>query len=206
MAASKDLVIPQGGTFSLVLRWETTPIVYKAITAITKTAPVRLTVSGHGMVDGWRGAVTDVLGMTEINAEANDIHDRDYNPVTVVDANTIEINAIDAGKFKTYVSGGYIQYNTPVSLIGYVGRMKVKDRIGGTVLLSTEAADSPLNAITITVDDAAKTITVTIPASATDDITWSRGVYDLEMVSADAEPVVTPLYSGKVTVSREVTT
>ena len=206
MAASKDLVIPQGGTFSLVLRWETTPIVYKAITAITKTAPVRLTVSGHGMVDGWRGAVTDVLGMTEINAEANDIHDRDYNPVTVVDANTIEINAIDAGKFKTYVSGGYIQYNTPVSLIGYVGRMKVKDRIGGTVLLSTEAADSPLNAITITVDDAAKTITVTIPASATDDITWSRGVYDMEMVSSDADPVVTPLFSGKVTVSREVTT
>lgn len=36
--------------------------------------------------------------------------------------------------------------------------------------------------------------------------TWRKGVYDLEMVSADATPVVTLLDSGAVAVEQEVTT
>lgn len=52
MAVQKDLTIQQGKTFALVLRWETEPIVYKAITAITLTAPARLTVTDHGAQDG----------------------------------------------------------------------------------------------------------------------------------------------------------
>ena len=38
MAASKDLVFTQGKTFTLALRWETIPIIYKPITGITATA------------------------------------------------------------------------------------------------------------------------------------------------------------------------
>lgn len=206
MAACKDLVIQQGRTFTLVLRWETEPIVYKAITAITQAAPARLTATSHGCPDGWRAAVTGVKGMTEINAEANNVKERDFHPVTVIDANTIEFNEVDASGFKAYTSGGFLQYNTPVDLTGYAGRMKIKDKVGGTVLLSTEAGDTPLDVIDIAIDTSAKTITLTIAASATDDITWSRGVYDLEMVSNDVEPVVTAILTGKVSVTREVTT
>lgn len=77
---------------------------------------------------------------------------------------------------------------------------------GGTVLLSSSAPDAPLNVIDIAVNNTAKTITLTVHASATTDISWSRGVYDLEMVSSDLEPVVTRLISGKVSVVDEVTT
>ena len=207
MAATKDLVIQQGRTFTLVLRWETEPIVYKAISAITQAAPVRISFSvAHGCPDGWRAAVTGVKGMTEINAEANSVKERDFHPVTVIDANTIEFNEVDASGYKAYTSGGFLQYNTPVDLTGYTGRMKIKDKVGGTVLLSTEAGDTPLDVIDIALDTTAKTITLTIAASATDDITWSRGVYDLEMVNSDAEPVVTAILTGKVSVTREVTT
>ena len=94
MADTKDLSLVQGKTFSLVLRWETEPIVYKTITAIQQSAPARLTVAGHGIPDGWRCAVTNVKGMTEINAEANALRDTDYNPITVVDPNTIEIEQL----------------------------------------------------------------------------------------------------------------
>ena len=206
MAASKDIVIQQGRTFSLVLRWETSQIIYKPITAITQAAPARLTVTGHGAPDGWRAAVVSVKGMTEINAENDPPSAADYHPVTVLDANTVEFNDLNAADFKVYTSGGYLQYNTPHDLAGYTGRMKIKDKVGGTVLASTETGDSPLNILTLAVDDTAKTITLTIAASATDDIlTWTRGVYDLEMVSADAEPVVTAILSGKVSVSKEVT-
>lgn len=204
MADTKDLPLVQGKTFALVLRWETEPCVYRPITAIQQTAPVRLTVTGHGAPDGWRCGVSNVKGMTEINAEANALREKDFNPVTVIDANTLEINSINAAGFKPYVSGGILQYNTPVDLTGYVARMKIKDKVGGTVLASTEAGDAPLDILSIALDTAKSTITLTISATATAALLWSKGVYELEMVSSTG--VVTAILTGKVTVAKEVTT
>lgn len=204
MANTKDLQINQGKTFSLVLRWETEPCVYRPITAIQQTAPVRLTVNTTGLPDGWNCAVTNVKGMTEINAEANALRENDFNPVTIVDATTLEINSINAAGFKPYVSGGILQFNTPVSLTGYIGRLQIKDKVGGTVLASTEAGDTPLNFLSVALDTANSTITITISATATAGLTWTKGVYELEMVSPTG--VVTAILSGKVTVSKEVTT
>lgn len=203
MAGYKDLVIQQGRTFKLVLRWETLPIVYKAIESISLTAPLRLVAPDHGIPDGWDAAITGVDG---IDSDPENLYSRDFHQVTVLDANTLEINDINASGFRAYVSGGYIQYNTPVDLTGFGGRMKIKDKLGGTVLASTELEDAPLNFLSIFVDTVAKTITLTIAASATEDIAWKKGVYDLEMVSGDVEPVITALLTGKVSVTREVTT
>jgi hypothetical protein len=194
MADTKDLQINQGKTFSLVLRWESEPTVFKVITAIQQTAPVRMTVDTTGLPDGWRCAVTNVKGMTEINAEANNLKDKDYRSVTVIDPTTLEINAVNAAGFKAYASGGILQYNTPVDLTGYTARMAVKDKVGGTVLHS----------LTPALDTAAHTITLTISATETAAFAWKAGVYDLELVSATG--VVTALLAGKVTVSKEVTT
>ncbi len=58
-AAIKDITITRGDTYSLVLRWEVLPFVYKVISAITKAAPASITATGHGLVDGWRAAVVD---------------------------------------------------------------------------------------------------------------------------------------------------
>lgn len=204
MADTKDLPIVQGKTLALVLRWETEPQVYRTITAIQQTAPVRLTVNTTGLPDGWRCAVSNVKGMTEINAEANALREKDFNPVTVIDANTLEINSINAAGFKAYVSGGILQCNTPVNLTGYTARMKIKDKVGGTVLASTEAGDTPLNILSVALDTAKSTITLTVSATATAAMIWTKGVYELEMVSSTG--VVTTILSGKVTVAKEVTT
>lgn len=210
MSDTKDLEIKQGKTFSLVIRWETEPIVYKPITAISLAngAP-RLTVTGHDTPNGWRGAVTRVKGMTQINAKNSPPRDSDYVPALVINENTIELNSVapyDANgtEWPEYISGGFWQYNTPVDLAGYTARMKIKDKVGGTVLASTEAGDSPLNVLDIAIDNTAKTITLTIEATANDDFTWTKGVYDLEMVSAGG--VVSTIIAGKVTVVKEVTT
>lgn len=201
MAASNDLQITQGKTFSLVLRWESGPIVYKAITAIERSAPVRLTVPAHGVLDGWRVAVTNVKGMTEINAEANAVRAGDYTPATVIDADTIELNEINAAGYKAYVSGGHLQYNTPVDLAGYTARMTIKDKVGGVELLSLTTENGR-----IVIDPAQHTITLGISAEDTAALTWRTGVFDLELVSGDIVPVVTALLSGKATVTKEVTT
>lgn len=199
MAACEDFTLLQGKTFSRVIRWETSPIVYKAISAIQQVAPARLTVTAHGAVDGWRAAVVSVKGMSEINAVNEPPRKDDYKPVTVLDANTVEFNDINAADFHAYTSGGYLQYNTPTDLTGFTARMSIKDKIGCTVLHSLTTENGG-----IALDNVNKTITLTIAATETDDFAWTRGVYDLEMVSPLG--VVTCLLCGKISVTKEVTT
>lgn len=195
--AEKEILIQKGKTFSLVVRWETEPIVRKAITAISLTtgAP-RLTVTGHGMPDGWRCAIYGVKGMKQINAANTPPRPADYHEVTVVDANTVALNNVtpidDSGNdWDAYTSGGFIQYFTPQDLTGYTARMDIKDKIGGTVWASSEVADTPNDIIDIDISDAVKTIVLTISATDTAALTAKKGVADLEMVSSSG--VVTKL-------------
>lgn len=197
--ATKDYTITRGKTFQRRMRWEAPPYVYKPISAIAQSAPVRITATGHGILDGQSAAVVSVKGMVEMNAAKMPPEAKDYRRVTVVDPNTVEFNEVNSASFKAYVSGGYLQYRTPVDMTGYTARMHVKDKIGGVLLLSLTTENGG-----ITLDNVAKTITLLVSALDTAAITWKAGVYDLEMVSALG--VVTELYSGKITVSGEVTT
>lgn len=203
MAANRDISLVQGKTFSLVLRWERPPFVRKPISGITAPeGAARLAVAGHGLPDGWRVAVTGVKGPTEINAaDPNNISAQEYRQITVIDANTIEFNDLNAADFRPYISGGFIQSYTPVDLTGFTARMAIKDKIGGTVLHSLTSENGG-----ITIDQTRKTITLLISATDTALFDWKTGVYDLEMVSPASPAVVTALLSGKVSVSKEVTT
>lgn len=203
MAAKQDLTILQGKTFSRVVRWEALPHVYKAISGITQAAPTVVTATGHGVPNGWRVAVVSAQGMEEINASTPP-KEREYVQATVLTANTIELNTVNSSEYSAYTSGGYLQYYTPVDMAGFTARMQVKDKPGGTVLSSTDVDDAPLNVITVTIDNAAKTITLNISATNTAALAWKKGVYDLEMVSGTGE--VTALLTGSITVTPEVTT
>lgn len=205
MATNKDLSILQGKTFSLVLRWETAPVVHKAITAVSLASGApRITATAHGLTDGWRSAVQRVLGMTPINAKNSPPKDKDYHQSTVIDANTIEFNDVspvdeNGDEWPAYVSGGFLIYNTPASLAGFTARMSIKDKVGGTLLhsLTTENAG-------IALDDVNKTITLTILPADTEDFVWKKGVYDLEMISGTG--VVTLFMYGQIALTKEVTT
>ena len=201
-AATKDITITKGDTFPLVLRWEVEPFVYKAITAITKAAPARITATAHGLVDGWRGAFISVGGMREIRSKNTPPRATDYHKLTVIDANTIDVNDVDSTLYTAFTSGGYIQAYTPKSLASYTARMMIRPTVADTA--------TPLVSLTspsggIVIDNTAKTITITIAATATAAYTFTSGVYDIELVSGDATPVVTKLLSGTVTVLGEVT-
>lgn len=205
MAASKDLTIQQGKTFTLALRWETDPIVRKAITGVSFAGgSPRITAVGHGAPDGWRCTLYGIKGPKQLNAASNPPRNDDYHAATVLDADTVELNDINpydtqGNELPAYVSGGFLQYNTPMDLTGYTARLAVKDKIGGTVLLSLTTENNG-----IVIDNTKKTITLTVEATATDDFTWTRGVYDLELISPAG--VVTALITGRVSVTKEVTT
>lgn len=198
MTTKLNLTIRQGETFLRVIRWETLPYVYKAISAITAAAPVAITAPGHGLATGWRAAVVSVRGMKEINARNSPPRDSDFHQVTVTGADALTINDINSAEYSAYTSGGYLQYYTPVDLAGYSARLTIRDRVGGTVLKSLV---SPTD---ITLDNANHTVTVTLSATDTAAFAFTKGVYDLELVSGAG--AVTTLYSGNVAVTKEVTT
>lgn len=207
MAVSKELTVIRGKTLQLALRWETTPFVYKAITAIANTAPASVTATSHGLTSGWRVAVVSVKGMTEINAEdPAKLRSKDFHEVTYVDADTVTLNDVNAAEFSTYASGGYLQFYTPRDLTNWTCRVKFKDKVGGTVLLSTEAADSPNNLITATVDNTAKVISILVPATATAALTKSSGVWEAEMYNSSTQVVESLVAVSKFTVTTEVVT
>ena len=187
MATRKNFNIPQGQTFQQVIRWEQLPQVYVPITAIGSVAPVSITAAAHGLVSGWRAAVISAGGMTEINAANWPLRDSDYNPVTVVDVNTVNFNAISAAAYSTYTSGGYLVYNSPVDLTGYTANMDIKNRVGGTLIMSLTNVNGGILLSTVT-----KTITLVIAAAVTDVATWRTATYDLDLVSPTG--VVTNLF------------
>jgi hypothetical protein len=205
MAAKKqNFVILQGETFQRVIRWETLPYIYKAISAITQAAPVQITSSSHGLVSGWRAAVVSVRGMSEINAKYSPPRESEFKQVTRISDNSLSINDVNSSDFSAYASGGYLQYFTPVDLSGYTAKMEIKDRVGGTVLLTlgSEVVDDPQQRITL--DNANHTINLSINATDTAALTWTKGVYDLELTGPTG--AVTRIFTGSVSVSKEVTT
>ena len=191
MSATKDLAIRKGATFAQMLRWEAPPIVWKPITAISLTAPVRLTVPAHDCPPNWRVNVSCNKSMREMDGVKG--------LATVIDADTIEINTINASGFKPYKGDGYLSFNTPVDMTAMTARMSIKDKVGGTELLRLDTTNNGL-----VIDATECSITMRVDASVTELLTWERGVYDIEVV--DSLDTVHVLLSGKVTVTPEVTT
>lgn len=214
MTKAKEILIERGKTFQMVIRWETEPVIRKAITAISiATGAPRLTVASHGIPDGWVGEIYGVEGMKPINEIGE-------QTLTMIDANTIELNGVtpayDNGKlWPAYTSGGFVKFNSPKDLTNYVPVIDFKDKVGGTVWASSQASNAPLNIITATADNATKKITLRISATATEAIpmTIKKGIAELEMhhISDTSDVVKLKMFKDgneydSVRVTGEVTT
>lgn len=200
-----SLTIRKGKTYSHVLRWGVEPIVYAPITSITKAAPMVVGAAGHGLIDGWPTAIVSVVGMDD--AFADDAPKaKDYRQPTVIDADTVEFNRVNAANLKPYKSGGYLQYFTPADLTGANPRMVVLDKFGGTIIASSDAAHVTAGAaeIALDVDDSLRTITFTFSDEVTAAFTQRTGVFEAEI--EDALGNVHYLDDGDITFIRELAT
>ena len=70
----------------------------KTITAATQANPVALTITAHGYTTGDVVRIDSVVGMTQLNGA--------MFALTVVDANTVTLNAVNGTGFTAYTSGG----------------------------------------------------------------------------------------------------
>lgn len=187
----KNFKIYQGSTFLEVLRWESTTKVYTPITSITKSAPMVVTAVAHGMVAGWRGRVSNVVGMKEINSD-------EYIQATAVTNDTLTFNSINAVGYSTYTSGGILEYNQPVSLVGYTARMQIREKVTSTVIILELTTANGM----LVINDSTKFISINLAATDTQALSFKTAVYSLELVSG---ATVTPFIYGSLTLDTEIT-
>lgn len=193
-----DLSIERGKTFEYAFLYAEDDLIYRPITAIASTAPLRLTVPSHGLPDGWVVDIAGVRAPLELNTGED-------GPrfVRVVDANTLELNALDATLWRAFGGTGNVVANKPSDLTGWSARAAVRDRVGGTLLYSWHS--DPLQAAdgAITVDTARSCFVLVIAATVTAALPWSKGVWEMEAIAPDGKvyPVVA---ISKIAVSGEV--
>lgn len=186
-----NLKIYQGSTFRETLRWESSTKVYVPIVTITKSAPMTVTANSHNLPVGWRAKVVGAGGMKEINSIDSFI-------ATETTANTITVNSVNSLNFTAFTTGGVLEYNQPVDLAGYSGRMQIRSKVDSdTVLHELTEANSG-----VVINNTLKTIVLSIPANITSSFSWTSGVYSLELVKGSE---VIPFCNGIVSVVKEVT-
>lgn len=202
LPSTQDLTIRKGQTFRLPIFWESEPFITVPIASINRSASVQIvTQAPHGMPDGWRAAVVDAQGLTDLNAKANPPAKSDFRQVRRIDATTIEFNGISSAGFKKahVAATGFVQFYTPHDLSGYTARMSIKDKVGGTELLSLTTDNGGIE-----IDESNSVIWLVIDAADAAAIAWKSGGYDLELVAPDG--TVTAILTGKVAVVPEFTT
>ena len=195
-----ELCIRRGATVDIPIRVESDVLVYAPISDITQGAPATITAALHGALDGWRGAVAGVKGMTEINASRIPPKETEFRRMTVADTNTVSFNTLITADFRPYQSGGYLVYYLPLDLSVFNdARMEVKDKVGGTQLAFFSVTGGELE-----IDQATRSLWLRLPAA--EDLDFDSGVFDIELVRTNGD--IVPLCSAQstLTVSPEITT
>lgn len=197
-----NLRIYQGSTFSQMFRWESKTLAYATIQNIQKSAPcvIRLNAGQLPPPPSWRVRVTGAQGMKEIN---QDLVTDSYYIVTNTYLNgsnwDVTINEINSLNYGTYTGNGALSWYEPVPLSGYTAQLQIRKSVADTayeVELTSGAGDIVLN-------DTDKHILVTIPKSVTTGLTFTTGVYSLELTDSFGKTIT--FIQGTVTLVKEVT-
>lgn len=196
------LSVRKGASADIPLRLETGTLSFAAISAMAKSAPLRVTATGHNIPDGWYVAIVDAKGMVELNAEdSNAIRDSEFHRVTWIGADTVDFDGISSANFKTYTSGGYLAFYAPMGLASYTSaRMDVKTRVGGDVILALNTTGA-----TLEIDAATSTVWIRLEDDSLDAVPARDYVFDIELVHATAVDAICSAESV-LTVQPEVTT
>jgi hypothetical protein len=193
--AKLNYKIYQGSTFEEAYRWESETKVYVPIASITKAAPCEITTTTpHNLPNGWRFKVVGAGGMKEINSVSDNTEIATFTTSTL-----IRVNQVNSLGYTTYTSGGVVEYNQPVPLVGYSARMQIRESVDSDTVIY-EASSS---AGQIVLNNNLGTITITIPASATTLFEFSTAVYSVELFDTNGK--VIPFLVGNLTLVPEVT-
>lgn len=177
--ARLDLRVNKGATFRALLRVMQPSLIYKAITAIAATAPVRLTVA-HELPTDWPVWVEQAQQLQALNRAPLRTTP---HMASVIDASTLEINTINAAG--TSAKGGQLIYQAPLDLTGATAVLQLLE----------EGADAGTLPATV---NAGGWVDVDLTAAETAALGWAARDYVLDITLASGE--VLRAFAGTVAV------
>ncbi|MFG0381101.1 hypothetical protein ACF8C6_09070 [Pseudomonas sp. zbq_18] len=209
MSEQIDMVITRGKTFEFCFLYVDEEPRQVLITGMPSKVPLRLTVPGHGLPDGWPFWVSCVKAPAELNTaiqsdDAFEVMSADPHYAKLVDTDTIEVPGVVAHCWKSLAGTGLLLTMPPVDLTGWQCRAQVRDKVGGNVLFTwhSDPAESPDGEIEV--DVAGGAFVLKMDAAVAAALEWKRGLYDVEAISPTGE--VYPVTAiSQVTVEDEVT-
>lgn len=203
MALQKlTLTIRKGSAENIPIRLEQSGWSYASISAVLQTAPLRVTAPGHGIPDGWRVAIMNVKAVGDFGAENNPPKDNELHTVTVIDADTVEFNAINGAAFRAHTGGGQLAWHTPVDLNLYVGaRMNVRDKVGGVLVANWTTDTNELER-----DVANDTLWLRLDDLVTETLTAKNKVFDIELIRTGGDADRVCAHDSTLVVLDETTT
>lgn len=169
-----------GASADIPIRVESSVLQFAQITAMARTAPLRVTAPDHGIPHGWRAAVVGAVGMTDMNVAWDELRPSVMRQVSVIDANTVDFDGVCATGFGTYKSGGVIAFYQPKSLSDYTGaRMDIKRNVAGSTMATLSTDDG-----TIEIDVPHNSVWLHVHPGSFLSIAPSDYVFDIELISA----------------------
>ncbi len=202
-APTYKLTLVRGKTLNRIFQYAASQLEYIPVLDVSKTSPLTLQLaSPHGLSSGWLARVQGVSSPSEMNTPENT-----YWPVRVTGSSEVEFNEVDGALWQAYepgVSKGHLVFRHPIDLTNWVFRMHVRDRIGGTVLLSLSSAPEDTADGEIQVMSGESAFMLKLTAEQTKNLSWNSGVYDLEAIQPDGT-VVALIAPSPILVESEVT-
>lgn len=196
-----EISIRSGMSVHIPIRIESDSIEYVDITAMEKSAPLRVTVPNHPIPDGWRACIQNAGGMSTLNAEWEGLRDLDLRRVVVIDANTVAFPGINASGFRTYSAGGQIAFYAPKNLSSYTAaRMEVKTAVGGELLCALTITDG-----TLEIDAEQSAVWMHLSPTTLVDLGAGKYVFDIELTDG-VDVLAVCSADSTITVLPEITT
>ena len=202
MALQKlTLTIRKGSAENIPIRLEQSGWSYASISAVAQAAPLRVTAD-ETPPDGWRVAIMNVKAVGDFAAANNPPKDNELHTVAVIDADTIEFNAINGAAFRAYTGGGQLAWHTPVDLNLYVGaRMNVRDKVGGVLVANWTTDTNELER-----DVANDSLWLRLDDLVTETLTAKNKVFDIELIRTGGDADRVCAHDSTLVVLDETTT
>lgn len=205
-AVQQDLEVIQGKTFAASFGWAQGKFVWGLITGVTKTAPVSITVVGHGLKNDWPYWISGLKKPACLNNWVDpcgvggepDVGQPYMAEVSGID--TLEINDVNGLDLDAYAGGGVIRYYARADITGYEAVMQVRASAGSDTVLF-EARSTGVDPL-IAVDPLTATFGLTIPADAFATATFRDAQYEIEITAPTGEKY--RLAYGALCLSREL--
>lgn len=181
MSAPKiTLEIIRGKTLNQSYMVSAGKMLYKDITGWPTKAPLRATVTGHGMPDNWAAQILGVLMPPELNMPAMEV-------CTVVDADTVEFNHRTRLNLPQTPTGSpTLCFPEPYDLTDWNARAQIRNLQGDLVhSFHSDASEQPDSAIEVSI--AGSTVTLTMSAEQSAAMPDEACIYDIELLGPSGD-------------------